>query len=662
MPATPRVAPRYSCSTPRTPRPTAALYLEFDLGALLHNPLSAPTEAGAALRRCSAQTTPGRCSSRIIPAQRTRAPEAAAGGDDDGVGRAAGVSPAGRWPCRGRAEGRAADGAHRLPRGAADQPRVALSSSSPGSDALLLPAAGEAAAARPTLQPYGGWESAGCSPASLSATGCRPSPRQDPAASPRARAPIAGRVRGDRRSASARTRCLATSSVSGRARSGDRELLPQGAVGAEARDAQAARGLLARSHSLLGLRLALTVALKLSEHLRGRVEKMLASGGEQRWEEFINQEVGGMSEALTQLAVATSSLRGSSSRKRFERPCFVGPLALVGASTKRGAAQAIEKMHANTHLPEILGAAARYEATGEPAAARAAMSFFDELNASHTFATGGSTSGETWLGARQLDLAQQHAEKLEPRPPRDVRESQLDAHLALDHGVGRRRRRGRRGGKVLSHAEYFERTLLNAVLGTQRGTTPGSMLYMLPMGSGVSKAVYLERAAGPPLERWRASLLVLPGQRDRSVREDSRLGLLAALARVCRARRGGADRLRPAAHVERARVVRSRRAPHARRAAVRLAKRRRAAHDDADGDGARRRPGATTAAAARGVAAAAVVGRGPRAGARHGQPPRAEPGRRRAAECCCRRRVERRRARCSAAPSFASRRRSDGNR
>ena len=34
---------------------------------------------------------------------------------------------------------------------------------------------------------------------------------------------------------------------------------------------------------------------------------------------------------------------------------------------------------------------------------------------------------------------------------------------------------------------YYERAMLNAVLGTQRGTMPGAMTYMYPMGSGVSK-------------------------------------------------------------------------------------------------------------------------------------------------------------------------------
>eukprot|EP00966_Prymnesium_polylepis_P218745 5062275-Prymnesium_polylepis.1 len=52
---------------------------------------------------------------------------------------------------------------------------------------------------------------------------------------------------------------------------------------------------------------------------------------------------------------------------------------------------------------------------------------------------------------------------------------------------------------TLEHAAFYERTLLNAVMGTQRGTHPGSMLYMYPMGSGVSKASY---TSGSDLHHW----------------------------------------------------------------------------------------------------------------------------------------------------------------
>lgn len=43
--------------------------------------------------------------------------------------------------------------------------------------------------------------------------------------------------------------------------------------------------------------------------------------------------------------------------------------------------------------------------------------------------------------------------------------------------------------KEVTYADYYERALTNGVLGIQRGTDPGVMIYMLPLGKGVSKAV-----------------------------------------------------------------------------------------------------------------------------------------------------------------------------
>ena len=59
-----------------------------------------------------------------------------------------------------------------------------------------------------------------------------------------------------------------------------------------------------------------------------------------------------------------------------------------GASLTAGqpAGSAIEKMHANAHLPQLLGLMARYELTGGAALRGAAEAFFDELQSSHMFA------------------------------------------------------------------------------------------------------------------------------------------------------------------------------------------------------------------------------------------------------------------------------------
>lgn len=42
--------------------------------------------------------------------------------------------------------------------------------------------------------------------------------------------------------------------------------------------------------------------------------------------------------------------------------------------------------------------------------------------------------------------------------------------------------------KQVTYADYYERALTNGVLGIQRGTEPGVMIYMLPLSPGSSKA------------------------------------------------------------------------------------------------------------------------------------------------------------------------------
>ena len=40
----------------------------------------------------------------------------------------------------------------------------------------------------------------------------------------------------------------------------------------------------------------------------------------------------------------------------------------------------------------------------------------------------------------------------------------------------------------MAYADYYERAMTNGVLSIQRGTDPGVMIYMLPLGHGHSKA------------------------------------------------------------------------------------------------------------------------------------------------------------------------------
>ena len=53
-------------------------------------------------------------------------------------------------------------------------------------------------------------------------------------------------------------------------------------------------------------------------------------------------------------------------------------------------------MHANANLAYILGAAARYELTGESRARDAALAFWRQLHGAYSYVTGGSSHQEEW--------------------------------------------------------------------------------------------------------------------------------------------------------------------------------------------------------------------------------------------------------------------------
>lgn len=54
----------------------------------------------------------------------------------------------------------------------------------------------------------------------------------------------------------------------------------------------------------------------------------------------------------------------------------------------------------------------------------------------------------------------------------------------------------------MAYADYYERALTNGVLGIQRGTEPGRMIYMLPLAAGSSKARSYHGWGSPTEDFW----------------------------------------------------------------------------------------------------------------------------------------------------------------
>ncbi|KAK7373631.1 hypothetical protein VNO80_07046 [Phaseolus coccineus] len=72
----------------------------------------------------------------------------------------------------------------------------------------------------------------------------------------------------------------------------------------------------------------------------------------------------------------------------FDKPCFLGLLAVQ--------ANDIADMHANTHIPIVVGSQRRYEITGDSLYKDTGTFFMETINSSHSYATGGTSVNEFW--------------------------------------------------------------------------------------------------------------------------------------------------------------------------------------------------------------------------------------------------------------------------
>ena len=237
-------------------------------------------------------------------------------------------------------------------------------------------------------------------------------------------------------------------------------------------------------HTILGSDVALRCALRLALYIQKRVKAVVERQSLSHHWTTLNKEFGGLNEVLWRLQMLSDEQAGSeanpttlasqlqlkSAASHFDRPCLLGPLA-AGQDT-------LDHMHANTQLPVLAGAHARFESTGDAAFRQLAAFFVALLLRTRTFATGGSSVGEYWVGAGRLGELVSAGEGTTQESCSTHNMMRLTRGLLMTAPTD---------GEAAMHADYHERALFNSVLGTQRGDRPGEMLYWLPLGAGVSK-------------------------------------------------------------------------------------------------------------------------------------------------------------------------------
>lgn len=223
-------------------------------------------------------------------------------------------------------------------------------------------------------------------------------------------------------------------------------------------------------HVYAGSAEALMVALGMAAWCKAVVEGILSEqGGQDRWQASLNIEWGGQNDALMTLFDITRDPQWLQTALYFEHYTWTRPLA-----------ENIDDLngnHANTHIPEVVGDSRIGDGAGNTTKLTIASNFFSIVTSAHSYATGGSSSGEMWGAANQLG---------------DGLGDRTEESCTTYNIIKLSRAAFLRTGNS-SFLDHYERAFMNGLLGNMAthgqydaSTHTVGWIYMLPMGGSES--------------------------------------------------------------------------------------------------------------------------------------------------------------------------------
>ncbi|MDA1361818.1 glycoside hydrolase family 127 protein [Glycomyces luteolus] len=217
------------------------------------------------------------------------------------------------------------------------------------------------------------------------------------------------------------------------------------------------------AHELTGSKQALPIATAMGHWVHHRLSRLAPERRQKMWSLYIAGEFGGMNETLARLAVAARV------------PLFLETASFFDQEhvLEAGAAgtDILTDMHANQHLPQLIGYVDEYEQTGEPRYLQAAQGIWDQIVPGRMYAHGGTGESELW------------------GPPDTVAGDvgHRNAETCAAYNLLKLARRLFAHTRDPAYMDYYERTVLNHVLGSRRAASSDvspEVTYMFPVHPG----------------------------------------------------------------------------------------------------------------------------------------------------------------------------------
>jgi len=174
-------------------------------------------------------------------------------------------------------------------------------------------------------------------------------------------------------------------------------------------------------------------------------------------------EFGGMNEVLYNLYAATGEKDYAAAAHRFDDQRIFGPLA-DGRDELKG-------LHVNTQIPKVIGAARRYELTGDARYRRIAEFFWTQVTQHRAYATGGTSNDEHWRADPDKLAAELGYSTQECCCTYNM--LKLTRHLFSWSPEAR-------------YFDYYERAMWNGIVGTMNPKN-GLTMYYVPLATGYWK-------------------------------------------------------------------------------------------------------------------------------------------------------------------------------
>jgi len=200
-------------------------------------------------------------------------------------------------------------------------------------------------------------------------------------------------------------------------------------------------------------------ALQVAEGMAGWVRAYFQAISDERRMFILRTEFGGMNEVLANLSGLTGKQQYLGEAHLFEQAMFLDPLAAHRDELKG--------LHANTHVPKVIGAARMYELTGEQRYRDLATYFLDEVLAERNYAIGNCSVGEHWrTNAGDLKGTLEYH----------------DAECCVAYNLMKLERHAFAWTGDARYMDAYERALWNCRLGTQNAD--GLKQYFFPLAAG----------------------------------------------------------------------------------------------------------------------------------------------------------------------------------